>query len=60
MIRRHTKYNRLLTIALVVAVISELAGVIILLSVDWRIALGVFLIEYSLNIKKVNRTYEVF
>jgi hypothetical protein len=30
------------------------------LLVDWRIALGVFLIEYSLGIKKANRTYEVF
>lgn len=60
MIRRPTKYNKLLTVCLIVAAISEIAGVIILLLVDWRIALGVFLIEYSLGIKKANRTYEVF
>jgi hypothetical protein len=47
MIRRPTKYNKLLTVCLIVAAISEIAGVIILLLVDWRIALGVFLIVFS-------------
>lgn len=57
---RPTKYNKLLRIAFIVSFITGWAGLILLLTVDWRIALGVFLVQYSLTLRKENRNYERF
>ena len=53
-------YNKLLKIAFIVSFIIEWVGFIMLLVIDWRIALATYLMVYSINLRKENRDYERF